>query len=240
MSTNASFLVIAENGGIVGRGVLLDYAEWAERHSIKLEPFQSQPILLQHLQQIVEEQNIQLRPGDILFIRSGFTAAYESLSMEDQKALPLREQPNFIGVEAGEATLRWLWRHQFAAIASDSPSFERAPIAGPHANLDEMLHQWLDISSRSLLFILLLTRSRCLAGWGMPIGELFDLEKLAQHCKETNRYTFFLSSVPLKVSCPVRNKCELETHSDRYQEALRARQMPLQSFSAVSMRVFSA
>jgi hypothetical protein len=45
-----------------------------------------------------------------------------------------------------------------------------------------MLHQWL------------------LGGWGMPIGELFDLEGLAAHCKETRRKTFFLSSVPLKVS----------------------------------------
>jgi hypothetical protein len=34
----------------------------------------------------------------------------------------------------------------------------------------------------------------------MPIGELFDLEGLAAHCKETRRKTFFLSSVPLKVS----------------------------------------
>lgn len=28
----------------------------------------------------------------------------------------------------------------------------------------------------------------------MPIGELFDLEKLAEHCKETGRWSFFLSS----------------------------------------------
>lgn len=128
------------------------------------------------------EQQIQLRPGDILFIRSGFTKAYDSLSMDEQKAMPLREQPDFAGVEAGRETLKWLWENQFAAIAGDAPSFERAPIAGAHANLDEMLHQW------------------CLAGWGMPIGEMFDLERLAQHCRNTNRYTFFLSSVPLKVS----------------------------------------
>ena len=33
-----------------------------------------------------------------------------------------------------------------------------------------------------------------LAGWGMPIGELFDLEELAAHCQKTGRYSFFLTS----------------------------------------------
>lgn len=38
-----------------------------------------------------------------------------------------------------------------------------------------------------------------LAGWGCPIGELFDLEELAEHCKKIGRWSFFLASVPLKV-----------------------------------------
>lgn len=33
-----------------------------------------------------------------------------------------------------------------------------------------------------------------LAGWGMPIGELFDLEELARECKEQKRWSFFLTS----------------------------------------------
>jgi hypothetical protein len=28
----------------------------------------------------------------------------------------------------------------------------------------------------------------------MPIGELFDLEKLAEHCEKVNRYSFFVTS----------------------------------------------
>ena len=38
-----------------------------------------------------------------------------------------------------------------------------------------------------------------LAGWGMPIGELFDLEKLAEYCKNIGRWSFFLSSEVCKV-----------------------------------------
>lgn len=32
-----------------------------------------------------------------------------------------------------------------------------------------------------------------------PAGELFDLEELAAMCKELNRWTFFVSSVPLNM-----------------------------------------
>jgi hypothetical protein len=38
-----------------------------------------------------------------------------------------------------------------------------------------------------------------LAGWGMPIGELFDLRKLAAECERLNRWTFFFASMPLNV-----------------------------------------
>lgn len=33
----------------------------------------------------------------------------------------------------------------------------------------------------------------------MPIGELFDLERLSVVCKGEGRWSFFFSSVPLKV-----------------------------------------
>jgi hypothetical protein len=42
-----------------------------------------------------------------------------------------------------------------------------------------------------------------LAGWGMPIGELFDLEALGKHCKETRRYEFFVVSEPVNVPAGV-------------------------------------
>lgn len=54
--------------------------------------------------------------------------------------------------------------------------------AWPCQNPQYMLHEWL------------------LAGWGLPIGELFDLEKLSEECKKYKKWSFFFSSVPLKVS----------------------------------------
>lgn len=173
---------MAENGGITGRGVLLDFAEWAASNSISISALQSKAITIQQIKQVIKDHKLEFRKGDILFVRSGFTAAYNNLSDKERQELPKRSSPDFIGVEATESMVRWLWDQQFAAVAGDAPSFERAPIRGSHADPNFNLHEWV------------------LAGWGTPIGEMFDLEKLSQHCKATGRYSFFLSSMPLKVS----------------------------------------
>jgi len=36
-----------------------------------------------------------------------------------------------------------------------------------------------------------------LAMWGTPIGELWNLEQLAEACKKENKYSFFFTSAPL-------------------------------------------
>ncbi|KAM0800337.1 hypothetical protein BDR22DRAFT_880896 [Usnea florida] len=175
----------ASNGGITGRGVLLDYHSWASNKSLPLSPFSSTVIPFSHLQQVIADQNVTFRRGDILFIRSGFTAAYETLSDSEKLALSKRARADFIGVEPTKEVLQWLWENQFAAVAGDMPAFERSPV-GHGKDEDDLppqvvLHQWL------------------LGGWGMPIGEMFDLEELAKHCRKCQRWSFFISSVPLKV-----------------------------------------
>ncbi|WYZ35856.1 hypothetical protein EsH8_X_000503 [Colletotrichum jinshuiense] len=185
-----------EKGGIVGRGVLVDYASFCARNSIPLDAFTSSEISLKHLQQIAAEQHLVFRPGDILLIRSGFTAGYNAKDDAAQKAVAARASPDFLGVEPTKDVLQWIWETGFAAVAGDAPSFERAPIAGPHTAVGGawkgeawegemqgggLLHQWL------------------LAGWGLPIGEMFDLEALSAKCQQLGRWSFFLSSVPLKV-----------------------------------------
>jgi hypothetical protein len=143
----------------------LDYASWAKEKAITLDPFQSTQIPLSHLHELIEEKKINFLPADILFIRFGFTAAYNALSDNEQKALPERETADFCGIESTEAVLRFLWDNQFAAVAGDVPSFERSPPVGLHVDDRFVLHEWL------------------LAGWGMPIGERFDLEELSETCK---------------------------------------------------------
>ncbi|KAJ5779884.1 hypothetical protein N7457_007604 [Penicillium paradoxum] len=178
-STRNGIHVWAENGGIVGRGVLLDYASWAEANGKEVKCFETQSIPVSALQEVAASQNTTFRPGDILFIRTGWTRAYEQLSQAQCQQLANHTVPPLIGVESSEAMLRWIWDLEVAAVVGDMPSFE----AFPCQDKVFFLHEWL------------------LAGWGIPIGELFDLEQLSQECRKRGRWTFFFSSVPLKV-CP--------------------------------------
>ena len=168
-----------ENGGIVGRGVLLDYAGWATSQGLKYDALTTHKIPLSDLKKVAEAQNVAFHPNDILFVRSGYINALSSLSKEDAKVYASKTAAMpAIGVESGEEILKWIWENQFAAVAGDMIAFE----ALPFQSKEHWLHEWL------------------LAGWGLPIGELFDLEALTAECKNLGKWSFFFSSVPLKVS----------------------------------------
>lgn len=178
LHTDFQFAAWVEQGGVVGRGVLLDYAAWAETNNIAVDHFSPQSIPISTLQAIADSQGTEFKQGDILFIRSGWVRAFSNLSSEQAVALADMTNPPAVGIESSETTLRWLWETGFAAVAGDQPGFE----AWPCQDIKYMLHEWL------------------LAGWGMPIGEIFDLERLSNECKKRGRWSFFFSSMPLRVS----------------------------------------
>ncbi|TGO75989.1 hypothetical protein BELL_0181g00070 [Botrytis elliptica] len=170
--------VWVENGGIVGRGVLLDYAYWAESQGHTVNPLTTIKIPLSEIKAVAEAQNVTFRPGDILFIRTGYLRAFEALSSSEAATLATASQMTAIGLEACPEVLEWLWSHEFSAAAGDQPALESLPF---DLTNQYWMHEWL------------------LAGWGMPIGELFDLERLGEECRKLKKWTFFFSSVPLKV-----------------------------------------
>jgi hypothetical protein len=73
-STRSSFsnglteVVWVQEGGVVGRGVLPDWANWGFENDISLSPFNTGEVEPWPLKHIVKEQEIQFRRGDILFI----------------------------------------------------------------------------------------------------------------------------------------------------------------------------
>ncbi|KAL1854508.1 hypothetical protein VTK73DRAFT_8730 [Phialemonium thermophilum] len=169
--------VWVNNGGIVGRGVLLDYAAWADAQGLEVDCFSTTPITVSTLKKVAASQGTTFRQGDILLVRTGWVRAYNRLSDQERRDLAAKQNPPAIGLESSEETLRWVWDQGFAAVAGDQPSME----AWPCQNTDFWLHEWF------------------LAGWGLPIGELFDLEKLSEECAKRKRWTFFFSSMPLRV-----------------------------------------
>ncbi|KAK1756691.1 hypothetical protein QBC47DRAFT_459412 [Echria macrotheca] len=161
--------VWVENGGIVGRGVLLDWGSWMASQGRNPDLLASTLINVSDLEAVAAAQKVQFRPGDILLIRSGLVKTLDSLSAEEVEAYMSQEpEPPIMGLEAGERMLRWLWDHEFSAVAGDMLTLEAQPFPKTH-----ILHEWL------------------IAGWGMPIGELFDLERLAQECKTRMKWSVY-------------------------------------------------
>jgi kynurenine formamidase len=118
---------------------------------------------------------VQLRPGDILLIRIGWTRFY--LNAGEEVKQELARETRTPGIEATERVARWIWDSHLAAIASDSPALEALPKSAG----EDFLHFHM------------------LAFFGMPIGEMWNLEQLADDCAADGRYMFFLTSAPLNV-----------------------------------------
>ncbi len=186
--------------GIGGRGILVDYWTYAERNGVKYDPSKYHAISYEELKNAANSQGIDLRPeaqggdvkvGDILLIRSGWVDTYNKSSQEERERVALRgvghdaladhgdeNGQTYAGVGAEDDIVDFLHDSYFAAVAGDAPAFEAWPTRRKDGKL---LHEYI------------------LALWGMPLGEMFDLEKLAETCKAKNRWTFFFSSAPANV-----------------------------------------
>lgn len=115
-------------GCIVGRGVFLDYKAYAEDNGIEFHPFDGVRIKVEDLEACAKSQGVEFRPGDILIVRTGATEAIDGMQPYD---LGKMAQALLSGVHGTEETARWLWNKRFAAVASDSTSFEAFPPLKP-------------------------------------------------------------------------------------------------------------
>jgi len=165
--------------GICGRGVLLDLVEYytdSGKNPLPYDPWATHVIPTSDLEACAKKQGVVFKQGDILLIRMGFMQRWFATSKEERESLGEKSE-TFAGLEQCEETKRFLWNNHFAAVASDQPCIERwpTPEGVPH------LHQTI------------------LGLWGMPIGEMFELEELSKACAAAGRYTFFFTSWPLNV-----------------------------------------
>lgn len=170
---------------IVTTGVLLDYARWAKAHQMEINPFTAQRVSLEDLLAVCRFQDTTVEKGDILLVRFGWTEQYLKLSIHEQRQLGQRkgEARAHIGVKASDDVARWIWDTGFAAVAADTTAFEAQPFSTFGEGSEQVsLHEVL------------------LSGWGMPIGELFNLESLAEECSKIRRYRFFFSSAPMNLN----------------------------------------
>ncbi|KAG9665055.1 hypothetical protein KCU64_g251, partial [Aureobasidium melanogenum] len=167
--------VIAENGGIVGRGVLLDYVRYASKKGISYDPLTNHAISLAEIKDMIHDEKIEIRRGDVLLIRAGLSKWIRDSTPESIGPFAIASH---MGVDPTPDLLAWIWDQNLAAVGGDAIAFEACPAPdGSFMRLHEA----------------------CLPGWGMPIGELLDLEQLAEVCEAQQRWTFFITVCPLNI-----------------------------------------
>jgi len=153
---------------------LLDIPRYLKRHD--LPPLNllsnSSPVTLEMIEGCAKDEGVEFEPGDIMVLKVDHVDAFWDLSVEEMK-----EVSAYGGVQQTEEMLKWHWEKGIAAVVTDAPAYEVSPRAPGALSFHEIF----------------------LAGWGMPIGEWFDLRQLAKECERLNKWTFLFTSMPLMV-----------------------------------------
>ena len=180
--------------GIVGRGVLADVSSWRQAQGRPLHHGYPDPITVDDLRATLEEQGTNLEVGDVLLIRTGWIAWYETLDGPTRRRISLPDGLTSVGLEPTEDMARFLWDTHVAAVAADNPALEIWPLGACAApELVEAIRADPEREPEILL------HSRLLAMLGIPIGELWFLEALAADCRNDGRWQFLLTSAPLRL-----------------------------------------
>jgi len=177
--------------GIAGRGVLLDVARFFAAAGRDYDCETTVVLDASTLDEIAAAQSVTWHGGDILLLRTGWAENYVAKSTAQRVEFNSRNRSP--GLAQREEILRWLWDHEIALVASDTPAVEADPVVEsdfrvpgerpPERGVDHsgMLH-------RPLIALL-----------GMAMGELWKLDDLAASCVRDGRYDFFLTCKPLNL-----------------------------------------
>lgn len=170
--------------GIVGRGILIDAPAYFEHIGNPIDPTKKRVIGGAEIEGFLAWKGLSLSPagGDILLLRTGWLSWLKALPMEKRRELRHLLHPNEGGLEMpglnpNQATAAWLWDHRIAAIAADNFAVEALQVTPE----DGYQHR------------------RLIAMLGMPIGEFWDLDTLAEDCAQDGVYEFMLTSAPLYI-----------------------------------------
>lgn len=180
--------------GLVGRGVLADVGRWREAQGRPLRYDEPDPVMADELLACLADQGTEVATGDVLLVRFGWISWY--LEQDTDKRAWLADRTTFrsAGFHPGEALWRTLWDLHIAAIACDNPGVEIWP-RGAHL-ADQVAADALadprrihEVFAHTVLLPML----------GLPLGEMFYLDDLADDCAADGRYEFMFTSAPLNL-----------------------------------------
>jgi len=158
-------------GVIVGRGVLLDIGRHLEPDTGELAD--GYAITVADIESCIRAQCVDVGRGDIVLIRTGQYARTRREGWGDYAG---GAAPGLSLTTAG-----WLHRTEIAAIATDTWGFEVRPNEFD-APAFQPLHQVV------------------IPNMGLTIGEMWNLDELADACLERGSWEFLLSAPPLPIT----------------------------------------
>jgi hypothetical protein len=179
--------------GIVGRGVLADVARWRESQGRPIVHNTSDPIEADDLTATLEAQGTTVEEGDVLLVRTGWIGWYRSQDAEQRAAFNAAGHP-CCGLRPGPDNWKLLWNLHIAAIGVDNPSVEVWP-PGAFVQPEDMADILSDLERLDEVFM----HIRLLPLLGIPLGEFFDLDALADDCAADGTYEFLFTSAPLNL-----------------------------------------
>lgn len=128
------------------------------------------PITVEDLKATLAAQGSTVAPGDALLVRTGQLGARR------------HDWSSYAGGDAPGLSLHtapWLYDQQIAAVATDTWGMEVRP---NEIDAFQPLHQVI------------------LVHMGLAVGEIFDLDALAEDCAADGRYEFMLAATPLNIT----------------------------------------
>jgi len=161
--------------GIAGRCVLIDIVRDFAARKKAWDPMAEQVVSAADLEASLKRHKVALRQGDILLVRMGWIAAFRDAPDVEARDALLRAW-KYSGVSGGEDMWEFLWDNKVAAIATDTVTVEVWPMREGQPAM-----HW------------------AIARLGITIGEMFDLDALAEDCAKDGRYTAFFTSSPLNL-----------------------------------------
>lgn len=161
-------------GGIVGRGVLVDIARYGDLADY--EPTEPISIGVCDLERTLAAQGQTLREGDILLLHTGYIDSY--LEADDDERVEMSRALAAPGLEASQDVAEFLWDSRISAVVGDNIGVEVMP---PKTAATPILHVQL------------------IPMLGMIIGEMFDFGALSAVCAADGRYSCFFAAVPLNL-----------------------------------------
>jgi kynurenine formamidase len=182
--------------GIATRAVLVDIGRWRAAQGRPLDLGDADWYDGDELLACIAEQGTPVEPGDILLIRTGWQQWWRGLT-DAERARRVAGPFNYPGIFPGERSAEVLWNLHVAAAATDTPALEMGPPSLVLPAYDAPIDGIEDLSEYRAASTIL--HVRLLVLLGLPIGELFELDALADSCAATGSYGCLITSAPINL-----------------------------------------